>query len=656
MSTTIPPEEKSVSQTALQGIRVLGFESRRCEDMTRMLQRAGAETFVSPSMQEVALDEDQEAVNFAEQVIAGKFDVVVFLTGVGIRHWMQATAETIEQAELLEALQKTTIVARGPKPVSALRELKIRPDYRIPEPNTWREIVDTLSKEIPLANKRVAVQEYGRSNPNLLAGLEALGASVQSFRVYRWELPDDLGPLEANLQRIARQEADVLLFTSSPQVVHFLQVAQRMGIESEVRQGLENAVVLSIGPTTTERLHELKLPMDGEPEHPKMGYLVNLAIEAGPDMVQRKRAGQPTIIAKSSPVEVPSGEPSDALQDSLFMKACRLEPTPRPPIWLMRQAGRYMKEYRAVREGLTFLELCKNPDLCTEVMLTAVDRLGVDAAILFADLLPILEAMGFDLEYVKGDGPVIHNPLRKVEDLSRVQELEDADSQDFVLETVRKTRAGLPSDIPLIGFAGAPFTLASYAIEGGGSRNYLNTKRFMFQNESAWHDLLGRLARSVAIYLNAQIEAGAQAVQLFDSWVGCLNIDDYRRYVLPHTRSVIQAITPGTPVIHFGAGNPTLLPALREAGGDVLGIDWRTRLEEAWKLVGYDRAVQGNLDPLSLLAPMEVILQRTDDLLKQAAGRPGHIFNLGHGIVPQTPVEHVIELVSYIKGISTESS
>jgi uroporphyrinogen decarboxylase len=338
--------------------------------------------------------------------------------------------------------------------------------------------------------------------------------------------------------------------------------------------------------------------------------------------------------------------------DGPFMRACRLKPVERTPIWLMRQAGRYMAEYRAVRAKVSFLDLCKNPALCAEVMITAVKRLDVDAAIIFSDLLPILEPMGLELEFSAGDGPVIHNPLREARDVERLRELESIEPLEYVMETVRQTRAGLSDRIPLIGFAGAPFTLASYAIEGGGSRNFTHTKLLIYGDEGAWNAIMGKLARAVARYLNAQILAGAQAVQLFDSWVGCLCPADYRRYVLPHTRTVIENIAPGVPVIHFGTGNPALVPLMAEAGGDVIGVDWRVALDEAWRAIGHDRAIQGNLDPCLLLADRAEIRRRAGDVLNQAEGRPGHIFNLGHGVLKETPVENVVALVDAVRELS----
>jgi uroporphyrinogen decarboxylase len=341
----------------------------------------------------------------------------------------------------------------------------------------------------------------------------------------------------------------------------------------------------------------------------------------------------------------------DTLLDSPFMRACRREPVPYTPVWLMRQAGRYMPEYREVRARHTFLELCKKPEVATEVTVYAAERLKVDAAIIFADILLILEPMGIDLEFAKGEGPVIHNPVRSARDVERLREVETVDALAYVFEAIRLTRRALPSNIPLIGFSGAPFTLASYMTEGGGSKNYIHTKRMMYTDAGTWHEMMSRLARALPKYLNAQIAAGAQAVQLFDSWVGCLSPDDYREYVLPHTREVIRNITPGVPVIHFGTGTATLLELMREAGGDVIGLDWRVRLDEEWRRLG-DVAVMGNLDPVALFAGADSVRAQAKRILDQAAGRPGHIFNLGHGILPETPVDNVIALVEAVHEFS----
>jgi uroporphyrinogen decarboxylase len=514
----------------------------------------------------------------------------------------------------------------------------------VPEPNTWREVLATIDESVSVANQVVGVQERGRPNPSLLAGLEARGATVVSVKLGKRKLHKDAGLLEENVRALAQQQCDVVLFTSDQQVVTMLAVADQLGLTEQVREGLRGAVVASIGPTTSQMLRGSKLPVDVESAHPKMGTLVREAAERCGELLRRKRHAAAVLSGPASDVL----DPNAPWFDSPFMKACRREPCEVTPVWLMRQAGRYMAEYRRIRSKTTFLELCKTPSLCAEIAVTAVQRLGVDAAIIFSDLLPILEPMGFKLEYTQGEGPVIHNPLREPADVDRVLELENVDALHFVTETVRQTRADLHADVPLIGFAGAPFTLASYAIEGGSSRNCLHTKTLMYRDQGAWRVLMERLARAVTTYLNAQIAAGAQCVQLFDSWAGCLGPDAYRRCVLPFVNQIICAVTPGVPVINFATGNPALLPLLAEGGGPVVGVDWRIRLDEAWRTIGYDRAVQGNLDPVALLADPGEIRRRVEEILRQAGGRPGHIFNLGHGVLEQTPVDNAIALVESV--------
>lgn len=344
----------------------------------------------------------------------------------------------------------------------------------------------------------------------------------------------------------------------------------------------------------------------------------------------------------------------EGVNNSPFMRACRRESVPYTPIWLMRQAGRYMKEYRDVRAKHGFLELCKTPSLAAEVTVTAAERLNVDAAIIFADILLILEPMGIQLEFAHGEGPVIHNPVRNAADVARLIEVEDLNCLDFVYQAIRETRAALKPDLPLIGFSGAPFTLASYVVEGGSSKNFVLTKQLMYNDRGAWHAMMSLISRALGKYLNAQIEAGAQAVQLFDSWVGCLSPRDYREFVLPHTKSVIDSVKKGVPVIHFGTGTGSLLELMREAGGDVIGLDWRIELDEGWRRVGHDVAVMGNLDPVILFATEEELRVQARRILDQAESRPGHIFNLGHGILPETPVENVIALVEMVHEMSAQ--
>jgi len=318
----------------------------------------------------------------------------------------------------------------------------------------------------------------------------------------------------------------------------------------------------------------------------------------------------------------------------------------------MRQAGRYMAEYRAVRERFGFLELCHNSQAAAEVTVTAVERLGVDAAIIFADILLLLEPLDVGLHFAAGDGPTLTRPVRTPDDVRRLRDYDVDDALAYVGASVRAARNGLAGRVPLIGFAGAPFTLASYLIEGGGSRQYVRTKSFMYHQAGAWHDLLALLARLVNRYLRLQVAAGAEALQLFDSWVGCLGADDYRTFVLPHSRAALEGLSALAPVIHFGTDTGGLLPLLREAGGDVIGVDWRTDLDAAWSAIGHDRAVQGNLDPIALFSTPADIRARAATILARAANRPGHIFNLGHGIVPQTPVDNVRALVDAVHELS----
>src|SRR5215813_13859255 len=328
-----------------------------------------------------------------------------------------------------------------------------------------------------------------------------------------------------------------------------------------------------------------------------------------------------------------------------FLDACRRRPTAFTPIWLMRQAGRYRPEYRAMRARHGFLELCRNPQAAAEVTLQPVERLGVDAAILFADILLVLEPLGVGLEFNRGEGPHIARPVRSAAAVERLPRVDVEADLGFVFETVRRARKALADRVPLIGFAGAPFTLASYLIEGGASREFLETKRFMRAERSAWHSMLKRLAAITADYLNGQIAAGAQAVQLFDSWAGALSPADYREFVLPHSRAVIERLDANAPIIHFGVGTATLLALMKDAGGDVMGLDWRVEL-------GHHVAVQGNLDPAVLFSGLGEIRAGVRRILDAAARRPGHIFNLGHGVHQETPVEHVKALVDIVHDLS----
>ena len=334
---------------------------------------------------------------------------------------------------------------------------------------------------------------------------------------------------------------------------------------------------------------------------------------------------------------------------SLLENACRRAPVERTPVWFMRQAGRYMPQYRAVRAKHTILELCKRPDLAAEVTLQPIEALGVDAAIIFADLLLPVEPMGLRLEFVAGEGPQIHNPVRTAADVAALSTNHAADL-DYVAEAIRLVRRSLAPAIPVIGFVGAPFTVASYIIEGGASRHYLHTKRLMFGDPRLWTQLMAKLVLVLAAYAKSQVRAGAAVIQVFDSWAGALAPGDYERHVLPHSRALVSQLRrSGVPVIHFATGVGAYYPVLQKAGGDVLGLDWRVDLDHVWRSIRYRAAVMGNLDPVALFAPLPELRARVDDILRRAAGRPGHIFNLGHGILPETPVASVKAVVEMVR-------
>jgi uroporphyrinogen decarboxylase len=338
--------------------------------------------------------------------------------------------------------------------------------------------------------------------------------------------------------------------------------------------------------------------------------------------------------------------------NSRFVRACKSQPVDRTPVWFMRQAGRYMPEYRAVRKQHSLLEICKKPALAAEVTITAAEFLGVDAAIIFADLLLPLEVMGLPFHFSAGEGPVIEKPLRSKEDIANLR-TDRAAELGYVSEAVSLVAKHFGDRLPLIGFCGAPFTLASYMIEGGGSRHYIHAKKMMYNSPGDWDALMRKLVTVTAAYSADQVRAGADVIQIFDSWVGCLSVEDYRRYVLPHVTGMVKQLQKaGVPIIYFGTNSATLLPAMKETGADVIGLDWRIPLDEGWARLDYDCAVQGNLDPVLLFADWQELKSRAEEILSRAAGRPGHIFNLGHGILPETPVENVKNLARFVQEYS----
>jgi uroporphyrinogen decarboxylase len=344
---------------------------------------------------------------------------------------------------------------------------------------------------------------------------------------------------------------------------------------------------------------------------------------------------------------------------SLFVRAARLEPTEHTPVWFMRQAGRVLPEYRAMRERWSLIEICRAPELCAEVTLQPMRRMPLDAAVMFADIMLPLVGVGVDLELVDNVGPVIRNPIRSAAGVAALRPIEPQSDVPFVLETVRLVKQELGAERALIGFAGAPFTLASYLVEGRPSREFALTKAMMYGEPALWHDLMNRLTSIMIAYLRAQVDAGIDAAQLFDSWVGALGPQDYAEYVEPYSRRIFAALAPaGLPMIHFGTNTAALLDQMSGDGATIIGVDWRIPLDVAWARVGHHLGIQGNLDPAALLAPRAVMEAKALDVLSRAGGRPGHIFNLGHGLLPSTPLDNVLRLVDFVQEESalTEAS
>jgi len=666
---TIIMTEAIADRASFDGMEVVAFEGRHAAEMASLISKFGGVPRGAPALRETPLEENAAAFAFGEALFAPRLDAVIFMTGVGTRRLMAVLEIRYPQEKVVQALSKITVVARGPKPVKVLREFQVPVTITVPEPNTWREVLEELDENprgFRLQGSRVAVQEYGAVNEAFLEGLRERGVEVLRVPVYQWALPEDLQPLRDAIQALVDGRTRVALFTNAAQVEHLLQVATGSGWRERLLEAFQKVVIASVGPTCSEALAGHGIAIDLEPVHPKMGALVQEAAQHAKDILGKKlgAGGQKSEALGSTSITVESGvdraveapgkvEPA-AWKNSRFMRACRFEPVDATPIWLMRQAGRYMKEYRDLRARVPFLELCKKPDMVSEVTVTAAKKLGVDAAIIFADLLLIVEPMGMHLEYDQGEGPVIRPALRGAADVDRLREVDPEQSLGYFYSAIRQTRADLDARLPLIGFAGCPFTLASYLIEGGGSRNYRHTKALMYRDAGAWRALMERLAGSLARYINGQIDAGVQAVQVFDTWVGCLGPADYEEYVQPYTRMMLKAVKPGTPIIHFGTGTAMLLESMRDAGGDIIGVDSHLELDQAWQRLGDGVGVQGNLDPIVLYADQEFIRKRVQRILDHADGRTGHIFNLGHGLLPDTPYENVVALVEIVHQLSSQ--
>lgn len=628
-------------------------QDRENDGLAAELERAhvSLQTILLPAAESSHSDSNRIWLDrFVGDLLTGKIDAVVMMTSQGAHDLVAAATAIAESTRFLGAIQDCQLVSGSIATTAALRKYGLVPSDLADRLTSWRDTLKFLERQIELSQKRIAIESTLQDH-GLLSGLEARGTRPQrllSSRNSAGEVSCQDSETQTRLIELCHGDASVLLVPSPSIASRLCRVLSKIGQAPLTKLASGHHIIVGCGEETSDCLAQNSIEVDLTIQAADCKLAATELISKIQTLTAKKQA----ILMNMSGPTAPANDTNAPWYNSPFMKACRREPTDMTPVWMMRQAGRYMSEYREVRANVSFLDLCANPQLCSEVMCTAVERLGVDVAIIFSDLLPILVPMGLELEFVKGDGPVIHNPVRSAADIDRIKPLENNDELQFVMDTVTQTRADLPADMPLIGFSGAPFTLASYMIEGGGSRNYAHAKSLMFGDAGAWNELMQRLTDSIVIYLQGQIDAGAQCVQLFDSWAGCLNVQHYRDYVLPYVQQIIERLPEEVPVINFGTGNPALLPLYAETKASVIGIDWRVRLDEAWETVGHDRAVQGNLDPTILLTDPATIRKHVKEVLDQAAGRPGHIFNLGHGILPMTPVDNAIALVDSVHELS----
>jgi len=638
----------------IQGLRVTSFETRKGLEIEKLINSHGAVPTITPIIKEVQLPHLNHITNFGKKLLKNEYDIVFFLTGIGTKLLLEILETKFNKKELCAALKKATIISRGPKTTKSLMDAGLTPDFIVPEPGTWKDIVKLIDDNIQIKNKNVAIQEYSYTNRYLIKALRTRGCKLSLIKVYQIKLPNDLKPIISSIDSISLLKTDISIFTNSHQINNLIKIARKEGKEKELKNGLKNTLIASIGPRTSETLNSLDLRPDYETDKPTMSNLVNEIARVGRSLLNKKRIALKSGVNTNNwnRIDMNWGTKTVSARkkityNSVFLKTCRMEPTQFTPVWIMRQAGRYLREYREIRSKVPFIELCKRSELAAEVTLMAVERLQVDAAIIFSDILLILESLGIGLEYTRGDGPRIKKPIRSAKALKNLEKF-DPNSLSFVYDAIKITRRALDPEKALIGFAGGPFTIASYAIEGGGSRNYINTKSFMYRDPEGWNKLMELLASSTASYINKQISAGADVIQIFDSWIGCLSPDDYSDYVYPHMRKLISKINKDTPIIYFGTNTSSLLSLMKDTGCDILGLDWRVNLGKVWKDFGYSIAVQGNLDPVVLLGPFEKIKKDTDKILKQARNHHGHIFNLGHGVLPNTPVDNVLRLIDYV--------
>ncbi len=628
-----------MSELTLKDFSIISFESRMALSVQRQLEKCGAQVLSAPTIKEVPIADTDPAFALYADLKNKKYDVLILLTGVATRMLISTLKERFPIEEILDVLKNTNIFVRGPKPEAVLKQNSIPMAGKALPPHTWQEVADWVNTQPHI--KSIAILEYGMPPEELCQSLESDGRFVTTIPIYRWSLPDDLLPLTQAVQNISQGKCDAVLFTSAIQTDHLLEHAATLGQSQTLRRGLQKTVIYSIGPVTSERLCEHQLFPDAQSTPSKIDVLLKLISDTLPELskIKQNRIERTWVTNKNE---------SKIQSHSLIMRAFDLKPNKTVPIWLMRQAGRYMAEYQLIRKKVDFLTLCKTPDLAAQATITALERLGVDAAIIFSDILLILETLGANVTFNDKEGPRITNPVRDESAIEAITLKDPLEHLPYLFEAIRHVRKAVQPHVPLLGFSGAPFTLASYIIEGYGLRNFIQTKKLMHGNPKAWGLLMRKLVTQLKPYLIAQVQAGCQAVQIFDSWVGCLSAKDYEEFVLPYTLELVAEVQKHAPVIYFGTHSSPLLSSMAKTKPVAMGIDAQTDIGKAAQLLGPETVIQGNLDPVLLFSKPEVFLKVADQILNEVGSRPGFIFNLGHGILPGTPVENVLALIDHV--------
>lgn len=618
------------------GKPVIFLESRRRKEMEDLILRHGGRPIGAPVLEEVPLESQEHLFTFFEAWRRGDFDCVLFLTGVGVENLWKALQKRYSTDEIRKVFESRFKLARGPKPARALNLLGAPAQLEVPEPNTWKEVLTCLENHNLLSGARLAVQEYGTTPVELYrAFVEKDVRVLYRVPVYQWKLPSEL-PFFPSLLELLQKERGFLLITSGVQIHNLLEAAERLHQKDLLQTALKSWKIASIGPVATQALREHGFEPLLEPSHPKMGFLV------------KETAEKAALFFPSSDfLSVPDS--SQTFETALFLQALKKLPTPRPPVWIMRQAGRYLPSYRRLRAGLSFSAFCASPDLCAQAAVEAQQALQTDAAIVFWDLPLLLDALGFPVTYPEGKGPFLPHPLRSTREVEQLEPSRVAENLKSLSETVVRTRRSLPSDIPLIGFCGAPWTLAAYLLEGKSSRTFPKLWAFAASEEKAFRELLEKLAVACQAALELQIACGVQAVQLFDTWAGTVSAPFYRNFLAPSVQALLSAVRGKAPTIYFAAEAAHLLPEFARLRTDAISVDARANLQEASTLLSAF-ALQGNFPPQLLAAgDVQTVRKETQKMLQEIQGRPGYIANLGHGILPDTPLENVHAFLETIR-------